>query len=61
VPSGLLCQDILVETKIISVADVKEAMASQRPNRLALWLEKALEEILQNDVLLYDSDVVRAG
>jgi HD-GYP domain-containing protein (c-di-GMP phosphodiesterase class II) len=60
VPSGLLCQGILVETKIISVADVKEAMASHRPYQLAIGLEKALDEILQNDGILYDSDVIRA-
>lgn len=59
-PSGLLGQDILLEAKILSVADVIEAMSSHRPYRPALGLEKALEEILQNDGILYDSDVVRA-
>jgi PAS domain S-box-containing protein/putative nucleotidyltransferase with HDIG domain len=59
-PSGLLGQDILLEAKILSVADIIEAMASHRPYRPALGLEKAMEEILQNDGILYDSDVVRA-
>ena len=59
-PSGLLGQDILLEAKILSVADVIEAMASHRPYRPAVGLEKALEEILENDGILYDSDVVRA-
>jgi putative nucleotidyltransferase with HDIG domain len=59
-PSGLLGHDILLEAKIISVADVTEAMASHRPYRPALGLEKALDEILQNDGILYESDVVKA-
>jgi PAS domain S-box-containing protein/putative nucleotidyltransferase with HDIG domain len=59
-PSGLLDHDILCEAKILSVADVTEAMASHRPYRPAVGLENALEELLQNEGILYDSDVVRA-
>jgi PAS domain S-box-containing protein/putative nucleotidyltransferase with HDIG domain len=59
-PAGLLAEDILLEAKILSVADVTEAMASHRPYRPAVGLEKALEEILRHQGILYDPDVVRA-
>jgi len=57
-PLGLKDKEILLEAKIIGVADVVEAMASHRPYRPALGIEKALEEISQNKGLLYDSKVV---
>ena len=59
-PSGLSGPDILLEAKILAVADVTEAMASHRPYRPALGLEKAFAEILLNNGVLYDPDVVRA-
>ncbi len=59
-PSGLSDKDILLEARILSVADVTEAMASHRPYRPALGLEKALEEISENSGTLYDPDVVKA-
>jgi putative nucleotidyltransferase with HDIG domain len=57
-PLGLKDKEILLAAKIISVADVVEAMASHRPYRPALGIEKALEEISQKKGLLYDSKVV---
>jgi len=57
-PYGLRNSDIILEAKIIGVADVVEAMASHRPYRQALGIEKALEEILKNKGILYDSEVV---
>jgi len=42
------------------VADVVEAMASHRPYRAALGIDKALEEISQNKGILYDEKVVEA-
>ena len=57
-PLGLKDKEILLEAKIIGVADVVEAMASHRPYRPALGIEKALEEISQKKGLLYDSKVV---
>lgn len=60
-PSGLGRENILLEARILAVADVMEAMASHRPYRPTLGLEKALEEITQNRGILYDSDVVQAG
>jgi len=46
-----------LEARIIAVADVVEAMASHRPYRPALGIDKALEEIAQNREVLYDADV----
>jgi HD-GYP domain-containing protein (c-di-GMP phosphodiesterase class II)/DNA-binding LacI/PurR family transcriptional regulator len=59
-PSELTGKNILLEARIISVADVVEAMASHRPHRSALGLAKALEEIESNAGVLYDADVVRS-
>ncbi|MBF0317062.1 MAG: GAF domain-containing protein [Nitrospirae bacterium] len=59
-PRGLRGEDILIEARIICVADVVEAMANHRPYRPALGLEKAFAEITANSSILYDSDVVRA-
>ena len=57
-PQGLKEKDILLETKILSVADVVEAMASYRPYREALGIDAALEEISKNRGKLYDPRVV---
>jgi len=57
-PKGLSGDKILLEARILAVADVVEAMNSHRPYRPALGLEKALEEIALNKGVLYDPDVV---
>ncbi len=57
-PQGLSGKDILLETRIIAVADVVEAMASHRPYRPALGIDAALGEIEKNKGVLYDPDVV---
>jgi PAS domain S-box-containing protein len=59
-PSGLHGEEILLEARILAVADVIEAMFSDRPYRPALGLDKALEEITRNSGLLYGPDVVSA-
>jgi len=59
-PQGLKAEEIMIEARILSVADVVEAMASHRPYRPALGIDKALEEIMQNKGALYDSEVVDA-
>jgi putative nucleotidyltransferase with HDIG domain len=59
-PSGLSGDNILIESRIIAVADVVEAMASHRPYRPALGIDKAVEEISQKKGILYDSEVVEA-
>jgi len=59
-PSGLSGEGILIEARILAVADVVEAMASHRPYRPALGIEKALEEVSENRGVLYDAEVVAA-
>jgi PAS domain S-box-containing protein/putative nucleotidyltransferase with HDIG domain len=59
-PVGLKSDEILVEARILAVADVVEAMASHRPYRPALGVDQALEEISANRDKLYDSVVVDA-
>ena len=53
-PNGLTGEKILIESRILSVADVVEAMASHRPYRPALGMDAALEEIAKNKGILYD-------
>lgn len=57
-PRGLLGEEILLTARILTVADVVEAMTSHRPYRQALGLDKALEEISHNAGILYDKKVV---
>ncbi|MBN1222255.1 MAG: HD domain-containing protein [Candidatus Aminicenantes bacterium] len=59
-PAGLRGEAILLEARILAVADVIEAMATHRPYRPALSIETALEEISDNKGTLYDSEVVDA-
>ena len=59
-PRNLKGDEILMESRILAVADVVEAMASHRPYRPTLGLEAALEEIEKNKGILYDNDVVDA-
>ena len=57
-PYGLDAQEILLEAKILGVADVIEAMCSHRPYRPALGIDQALEEIKRKKGVLYDPEVV---
>jgi len=57
-PRNLKGNDILMEARILIVADVVEAMASHRPYRPALGIDAALEEIEKNKGILYDEAVV---
>ena len=59
-PEGLKGEEILMEARILAVADVVEAMASHRPYRAALGIEKALEEISMNRGILYEPKAVDA-
>jgi len=59
-PHNLAGKDIMLEARIMAVADVVEAMASHRPYRPALGMRPALEEITANKGILYDADVVEA-
>lgn len=57
-PRGLRGGDICLEARIIAVADVVEAMTSDRVHRAAPGIEAALMEILSNRARLYDPVVV---
>jgi len=57
-PHGLSDTQIMLEARIIRVADTVEAMSSHRPYRPALGIDKALEEISQNKGILYDPEIV---
>jgi PAS domain S-box-containing protein/putative nucleotidyltransferase with HDIG domain len=59
-PQGLSGDSILKEARVLTVADIIEAMASYRPYRPALPLKTALEEISSHRGTLYDADVVDA-
>jgi PAS domain S-box-containing protein len=59
-PRNLKGDDILMEARILAVADVVEAMASHRPHRPSLGINAALEEIEKNKGTLYDADAVDA-
>ena len=57
-PRGLTAKDILLEAKILTVADVVEAMSSHRPYRPSLGLETALEEVRNGRGTLYHAESV---
>ena len=59
-PNKLAGEDIILEARILCVADVVESMVSHRPYRPAPGLEKALEEIELNSGVLYDPVVADA-
>lgn len=59
-PKGLKGDQILLEARIISVADVVEAISSHRPYRPSLGINIALEEIEKNKGLFYDVHVADA-
>jgi len=59
-PQGLKGEEILLEARVLAVADVVEAMVSYRPYRSARGVDQALREISQNRGILYDPEVVDA-
>jgi putative two-component system response regulator len=59
-PRGLSGSEILLEAKIIAVADVVEAMAFHRPYRAALGIDKALTEVVRGKGRFFDPEVVKA-
>ncbi len=59
-PRGLTADEIIIEARIICVADVLEAMYSHRPYRAALGIDVAHSEITENAGKIYDADVVKA-
>jgi putative nucleotidyltransferase with HDIG domain len=57
-PDGLKEQDILLEAKIIAIADVVEAMAYDRPYRPSFGVDNALEEVRNKSDILFDRNIV---
>ena len=58
-PQGLIGNEILLEARIVNVADVVDAMISQRPYRTSQGIEDALNELRQYSGIRYDEDVVK--
>lgn len=59
-PKGLSNKEIMIEAKILCVADVVEAISSHRPYRASLGIEEAINEISKNSGKIYDPDAVKA-
>ncbi|MCX5848731.1 MAG: PAS domain S-box protein [Deltaproteobacteria bacterium] len=59
-PQNLKGDAILMESRILAVADVVEAISSHRPYRASLGVSFALDEISKNKGILYDTNVVDA-
>ncbi len=57
-PRCLKGDDLLLESRILAVADVVESMTSHRPYRPGLGIDAALAEIIENRTILYDPNVV---
>lgn len=60
-PRGLKGDEILIEARILAVADVLESMSSFRPYRPALGIDVALTELESHQDSLYDTNVVNAA
>ncbi|MGA2217312.1 MAG: HD domain-containing phosphohydrolase [Terracidiphilus sp.] len=58
-PQGLKADEILAEAKVLTVADIVEAMAAERPYRCALGLEVALQEVESQAGTKLDAEIVR--
>ena len=59
-PNGKHGEDILLESRILSVADVVDAIMSHRPYRPSLGMPAAISELKYHRGSLYDDDVVEA-
>ncbi|MFY9326575.1 MAG: HD-GYP domain-containing protein [Georgfuchsia sp.] len=59
-PQGLKGEDIIIEARILAVADTIEAMSSHRPYRPGLGIDLALAEIERGRATTYDAIVVDA-
>lgn len=57
-PNGLRGGDILIQARILAVADVFETIASHRPYRPSLGMQRAVDELRDNSGTLYDPQVV---
>ena len=59
-PRGLAGDEIMLEARILAVADVVEAMVSHRPYRASRGVGAALDEVRDGAGTLYDPEVVEA-
>ncbi|MDD9901758.1 MAG: HD-GYP domain-containing protein [Alphaproteobacteria bacterium] len=59
-PGGISGSEIILEARIIAVADIVDSMTSDRPYRKALPVEEALDELKQGRGTKYDPDVIDA-
>lgn len=59
-PRGLKGEEIMIEARILAIADTVEAMCSRRPYRPALGMDAAIEEINRSAGKLYDQHLVAA-
>ncbi len=59
-PNGLRGDELLIESRIIAVADVVEAIASHRPYRPGFGIDAALDEISRGKGIIYDAEAVDA-
>jgi HD-GYP domain-containing protein (c-di-GMP phosphodiesterase class II) len=59
-PQGLKGEQIILEARIIGVADVVEAMSSHRPYRPGLGIEAALAQVMKEAGTKLDADAVAA-
>ena len=59
-PHGLKADEIFLESRILAVADVVEAMSSHRPYRPTRGIDAALDEVLSSSGTLYDPEAVQA-
>lgn len=57
-PRGLKGDEIIIEARIIAIADVLESMSSHRPYRPSLGMDAAINEIKQGRGILYDAEIV---
>ena len=57
-PNGLTSKDILVESKIVCVADSIDAMLSHRPYRPPLTVDMAISELRKYEGIKYDEDIL---
>ena len=59
-PRGLKGEEIMLEARILAIADVVEAMCSSRPHRPALGMEVAIDEINRGAGVVYDLHLATA-
>lgn len=60
-PAGLKGDDIILEARILAVADIVDSMTSDRPWRRAFSIDKALDEVKKFRETKYDAAVVDAA